>query len=75
MAMPGQQMPTAEETAKGMKIAEQEMEYRVDLFNRCGLHSSCMADTSSAGADRLVGSRMVAACFDKCMDKRRVQWL
>ena len=29
------QTPSAEETAKGLKIAEQEMEYRVDLFNRC----------------------------------------
>ncbi|CAK0747714.1 protein transporter tim10 [Coccomyxa viridis] len=36
-----------EEVAKGVKMAEQEMDYRVDLFNR-----------------------MVATCFDKCMDKR-----
>ena len=28
-------MPSAEETDKAMKIAEQEMEYRVELFNKC----------------------------------------
>ncbi|KAK9825168.1 hypothetical protein WJX81_001265 [Elliptochloris bilobata] len=36
-----------EEIAQGIKVAQQEMEYKVDLYNR-----------------------MVAACFEKCMDKR-----
>eukprot|EP00884_Botryococcus_braunii_P009055 jgi/Botrbrau1/18150/Bobra.53_1s0021.1 len=40
-------MTTPDDVAKGLKMAEQEMEYRVDLFNK-----------------------MVAACYDKCTDKR-----
>lgn len=39
--------PGAADTEKAMKMAQQEMDYRVDLYNR-----------------------MVASCYDKCMDKR-----
>lgn len=28
-----------EDIAKGVKMAEQEMDYRVDLYNRCGATS------------------------------------
>lgn len=42
MAVPG-----GPDTEKAMKMAQQEMDYRVDLYNR-----------------------MVASCYDKCMDKR-----
>lgn len=39
--------PGPADTEKAMKMAQQEMDYRVDLYNR-----------------------MVASCYDKCMDKR-----
>ncbi|KAK9815529.1 hypothetical protein WJX72_005179 [[Myrmecia] bisecta] len=39
--------PNDDQAVKAMAVASQEMEYRVDLFNR-----------------------MVANCFEKCVDKR-----
>ena len=35
-AQGGTAMASAEDVAKGLRVAEQEMDYRVDLFNRCG---------------------------------------
>ena len=34
-------MASPAEVEKGMKMAEQEMEYRVDLFNRHVIDESC----------------------------------
>ncbi|BDA50162.1 g4865 [Coccomyxa elongata] len=56
-----------EEMAKGVKMAEQEMDYRVDLFNR--MVSSCFEkcmDKRYKEGDLNVGEN---SCVDRCASK------
>ncbi|KAK9903466.1 hypothetical protein WJX75_006351 [Coccomyxa subellipsoidea] len=56
-----------EELAKGVKMAEQEMDYRVDLFNR--MVSTCFEkcmDKRYKEGDLNVGEN---SCVDRCASK------
>lgn len=57
-----------------VQMAQQEMEYRVDLFNRYGLFSntSILFYTMFYTMLEMETCRMVSSCYDKCMDKRYV---
>ena len=67
-----------------MQMAQQEMDYRVELFNkwvgergRAGGPSAralapAAADARSYAARPHAPRRMVASCYDKCIDKRCV---
>jgi import inner membrane translocase subunit TIM10 len=55
------------DTAKGMKMAQQEMDYRVDLFNR--MVTSCFdkcIDKRYKEGDMNVGEN---SCVDRCASK------
>jgi len=58
---------SAEEVAQGLKMAEQEMEYKVDLFNR--MVSTCFEkcmDKRYKEGDLNVGEN---SCVDRCASK------
>lgn len=67
--------PDAENTEKAMKMAQQEMDYRVDLYNRfaanyTSAYFNTTSSTQSTDATVHLCYRMVASCYDKCMEKR-----
>lgn len=67
--------PDAENTEKAMKMAQQEMDYRVDLYNRfADNYTSAYSNRTQALSPLMLLCtlcyRMVASCYDKCMDKR-----
>jgi import inner membrane translocase subunit TIM10 len=53
-------------------MAEQEMAYRVELFNKCVLGPTCAQRYLLPFADNLSLAilRMVGNCYDKCIDRR-----
>lgn len=60
-------MASQEEVAKGLRVAEQEMDYRVDLFNR--MVSTCFdkcMDRRYKEGELNVGE---TACIDRCASK------
>ena len=70
--MAGMAAPGAADTEKAMKMAQQEMDYRVDLYNRYLQQLASPTVLQSEDLSHLMGHmyRMVASCYDKCMDKR-----
>lgn len=61
-----------ENTEKAMKMAQQEMDYRVDLYNRSVQCVTLLLNTHTLYSTDMLAARcrMVASCYDKCMDKR-----
>ncbi|KAK9796995.1 hypothetical protein WJX73_000057 [Symbiochloris irregularis] len=60
-------MASPEDIAKGLRVAEQEMEYRVDMFNK--MVSTCFdkcMDKRYKEGDMNVGE---TACVDRCASK------
>lgn len=70
-------MADSDQANKAMAMAQQEMDYRVDLFNRYAVHlaafySGCLPSTGLHDFSRALWLfyRMVSSCFEKCVDKR-----
>ena len=65
----------AQQGPDAIAMAQQEMEYRVELFNRCDYRTACASRSPSlvnlSQPTALWNAcRMVGSCYDKCMDKR-----